>query len=49
MRPRRCRAPDDELLSLLTALRRHGRRLDRVTVIAVAALERRGTFAERGY
>ena len=40
---------DDELVSLLTVCEGAARRLDRVTVDAVAALERRGTFAERGY
>ena len=40
---------DDELVSLLTVCEGAARRLDRVTVDAVAALERRGTFSERGY
>jgi 5-methylcytosine-specific restriction protein A len=40
---------DDELVSLLTVCEGAARRLDRVTVDTVAALERRGTFAERGY
>jgi 5-methylcytosine-specific restriction protein A len=40
---------DDELVSLLTVCEGTARRLDRVTVDAVAALERRGTFSERGY
>ena len=40
---------DDELVSLLTVCEGAARRLDRVTVDAVAALERRGAFSERGY
>ena len=40
---------DDELVSLLTVCEGAARRLDRVTVDAVAALERRGMFAEHGY
>ena len=40
---------DAELMSLLTVCEGAARRLDRVTVDAVAALERRGMFAERGY
>lgn len=40
---------DDELVSLLTVCEGAVRRLDRITVDAVAALERRGTFSERGY
>ena len=40
---------DDDLVSLLTVCEGAARRLDRVTVDAVAALERRGTFSERGY
>jgi hypothetical protein len=40
---------DDEVVSLLAVCERAVRRLDRVAVDAVAALERRGTFAERGY
>ena len=40
---------DAELVSLLTVCEGAARRLDRVTVDAVAALERRGTFSERGY
>jgi uncharacterized protein DUF222 len=40
---------DDELVSTLTLCEAATRRLDRVTVDAVAALARRGTFAERGY
>jgi 5-methylcytosine-specific restriction protein A len=38
-----------ELVALLTTCDAVVRRLDRVTVDAVAALERRGAFAERGY
>jgi Domain of unknown function (DUF222)/HNH endonuclease len=40
---------DAELVALLSACETVARRLDRVTVSAVAALERRGVFAERGY
>ena len=40
---------DPELLSVVTMCEGAGRRLDRVTVDAVAVLERRGFFAERGY
>lgn len=40
---------DDELVSLLTVCEGVARRLDRITVDAVAALDRRGTFIERGY
>jgi Domain of unknown function (DUF222)/HNH endonuclease len=40
---------DDELVSLLTVCEGAARQLDRVTVDAVAALERRGTFRDRGY
>jgi 5-methylcytosine-specific restriction protein A len=40
---------DDEILSLLTLCECTRRRLDRTVVDAVAALERRGGFAERGY
>jgi hypothetical protein len=40
---------DAELLSALTACEEMSRRLDRITVEAVAALSRRGVFAERGY
>ena len=40
---------DAELVTLLTTCDAVVRRLDRVTVDAVAALERRGAFAERGY
>jgi 5-methylcytosine-specific restriction protein A len=42
-------AGDDELLSALTLCEGMVRRLDRVTVSALADLERRGVFAERGY
>jgi 5-methylcytosine-specific restriction protein A len=42
-------AGDGELLSVLTVCEGVARRLDRVVVGAVADLERRGTFAERGY
>jgi Domain of unknown function (DUF222) len=42
-------AGDDELLSALTLCEGAVRRLDRVTVTALADLERRGVFAERGY
>ena len=38
-----------ELMAVLTLCEGMTRRLDRVTVDAVAALERRGTFAEKGY
>jgi Domain of unknown function (DUF222) len=40
---------DDELLSVLTVTDGVTRRLDQVMVSAVAVLQRRGTFAERGY
>ena len=40
---------DPELLSVVTMCEGAGRRLDRVTVDAVAVLERRGFFTERGY
>jgi hypothetical protein len=40
---------DAELLSLLTVCEGVSRQLDRAVVEAVAALERRGVFAERGY
>ncbi len=40
---------DAELMSVLTLCEGVTRRLDRVTVDALAALERRGVFAERGY
>ena len=39
----------DELIALLTACEATSRRLDQITVDAVAALERDGTFVERGY
>ncbi|WP_211174282.1 DUF222 domain-containing protein [Pseudonocardia xinjiangensis] len=42
-------ATDDDLLSVLTLCGGTSRRLDRLTVATVASLERRGTFAERGY
>ena len=42
-------ATDAELLSVLTLNEGIVRRLDRITVAAVAALERQGGFAERGY
>ncbi|GAA1277457.1 hypothetical protein GCM10009609_45760 [Pseudonocardia aurantiaca] len=42
-------ATDDELLSMLTLCKGAARRLDRLVGGAVAELERRGTFAERGY
>ena len=40
---------DDELLSTLTVCEGVTRRLDQVVVTTVAALDRRGAFAERGY
>src|SRR5690242_12103015 len=40
---------DAELVTLLTTCKSVVRRLDRVTVNAVAALERRNVFAEKGY
>ena len=40
---------DTELVALLTTCESVVRRLDRATVDAVAALDRRGVFAERGY
>src|SRR5919107_844178 len=40
---------DAELMSVLTLCEGATRRLDRVTVDALAALERRGVFAQRGY
>ena len=40
---------DQELLSVVTLCEGATRRLDRVTVDAVAVLERRGFFTERGY
>ena len=42
-------ANDAELVALLTTCAAVVRRLDRVTVDAVAALDRRGVFAEKGY
>ncbi len=42
-------ATDDELLSVLTLCEGMTRQLDGVFVGTVATLERRGTFAERGY
>ncbi len=42
-------AGDAELLSVLTVCEGAARRLDRVSVDAVSVLQRRGTFAERGY
>jgi hypothetical protein len=42
-------ASDDELLAVLTLCEGLARRLDRLVVDTVTALERRGTFAERGY
>ncbi len=42
-------AGDDELLSALILGEGVARRLDRITVSALADLERRGVFAERGY
>ncbi|HEX8519614.1 MAG TPA: DUF222 domain-containing protein, partial [Pseudonocardia sp.] len=40
---------DVELVGVLTRCEVAVRRLDRVSVAAVAGLERRGSFAERGY
>jgi hypothetical protein len=40
---------DTELLSVLTTCENLSRQLDRVVVGTVAALERRGSFTERGY
>ncbi|MFC5997040.1 DUF222 domain-containing protein [Pseudonocardia hispaniensis] len=40
---------DEELVSVLTVCEGLVRRLDRLVVSAVAALSRRGVFAERGY
>ena len=40
---------DADLLALLTRCENAARRLDRTAVSAVAALERRGVFAEKGY
>ncbi len=42
-------ATDAELLSVVTIVEGITRRLDRVGVEAIAVLDRRGTFAERGY
>jgi 5-methylcytosine-specific restriction protein A len=42
-------AGDDELVSMLTVCEGAARRLDQVVVEAVAALQRRGVFTERGY
>jgi hypothetical protein len=42
-------ATDEELLSVLTLCERMTRRLDQLVVGAVCTLERRGSFAERGY
>lgn len=42
-------ASDDELLSVLAPCEGASRRLDQVSVNTVAALRRRGAFAERGY
>lgn len=42
-------ASDNELLSVLTLCEGTSRRLDRLAVGTVAALQRRGTFTERGY
>ena len=42
-------ATDTDLLSVLTLCEGLTRRLDQLTVTAVATLQRRGTFAERGY
>jgi hypothetical protein len=42
-------AGDDELLAVLTECEAAGRRLERLSVGAIADLERRGVFAERGY
>ena len=40
---------DAELVALLSTCESVVRRLDRATVDAVAALDRRGVFAEHGY
>lgn len=40
---------DDDLIAVLARCESVARRADRVTVSVVADLERRGTFAERGY
>jgi hypothetical protein len=42
-------AADDELLAALPGVEAVARRLDRLVVDAVAALQRRGVLAERGY
>jgi Domain of unknown function (DUF222)/HNH endonuclease len=42
-------AGDEELLSVLAVCEATGRRLDKVVVDTVAALQRRGTFTDRGY
>lgn len=42
-------ASEDELLSVVTICESLNRRLDQLTVSAIAELSRRGTFAERGY
>jgi hypothetical protein len=42
-------AGDDELVSVLAVCEGAARRLDQVVVDAVAALERRGVFIDRGY
>jgi hypothetical protein len=42
-------ATDAELLSALTICEGITRRLDRLTLTTIATLQRRGTFAERGY
>jgi hypothetical protein len=42
-------AGDAELLSALTVCEGATRRLDRLTLATIATLQRRGTFAERGY
>jgi 5-methylcytosine-specific restriction protein A len=42
-------AADDELLSVLMLCEGMARRLDRLVVDTVADLQRRGSFAERGY
>ena len=42
-------AGDDELVALLPAAEAVARRLDRLVVEAVATLQRRGVFSERGY
>ncbi|MFB9739771.1 DUF222 domain-containing protein [Pseudonocardia sulfidoxydans] len=42
-------AGDDDLLSTLTVCEGAARLLERLSVAAIAALQRRGVFAERGY